>query len=90
MKIHAVFANRKHDPEEIELVTAWDEYSVDANPEGFADDVAKSLASWGDDLLRHVAVEIDVDYLPIYKALAQSLEVKGSLTIPSERTTEER
>jgi hypothetical protein len=60
MKIIATFANRKHDPEVVELVTAWDEYSVDENMSGWQEDKVKSLASWGDDLLNSVDVEIEL------------------------------
>lgn len=69
MKIFATFANRKHDPEDVELVDAWDEYSVDENPGGFSDSRTAALNSWGSDLFRWVTVEIDVEAADIYEAL---------------------
>lgn len=60
MKIIATFANRTYDPDVVELVTAWDEASVDENMSGWQEDKVSSLASWGDDLLNHVDVEIEL------------------------------
>lgn len=58
MIVHTVWGVRKDSPDEPELMTAWDEYSVDNNPEGFREDVQKHLDSWGDDLLEHRQIEI--------------------------------
>lgn len=67
--ITMTWAVRKHDPESPELVTAWDEYSIDANPEGWEEDKKKSLASWGDDLLRHADIVVYVPYEVIVNAV---------------------
>lgn len=81
MKIFATFANRKHDPELIELVDAWDEFCFDENPTGFEDSKAAALGSWGDDLLRWVTVEIDVEAAGIYDALMPvSIQARGHVT----------
>lgn len=80
MIIHAVFANRKYDPEVIELVTAWDEFSVDENPEGWEEEVNKGLASWGEYLLHHVHVDIKVSDDVIEKEF-RTLQVQGEVTI---------
>ena len=58
--IHTVWATRKHEPETPELVTAWDEFSVDDNPSGFREDVVDRLASWGSDLKDHREIDIRV------------------------------
>lgn len=79
MKIIATFANRAYDPEEVELVCAWDEFSVDNNHEGWEADRRDSLASWGNDLLRHVTVEIDVEMGDIYEALDPRIKVRGHI-----------
>ena len=49
-------------------MVAWDEYSIDANPEGFEEDCKKAKESWGDDLLQWRMVELktnggDIDKL---------------------------
>lgn len=81
MKIFATFANRKHDPESVELIDAWDELCFDENPTGFEDSKAAAIASWGDDLLRWVTVEIDVEAAEIHDALMPtSVQTQGRIT----------
>jgi len=75
MKIIATFANRVHDPEIVELVCAWDEYSVDANYEGWQEDRRHQLDSWDDDLLRSVDVEIEVNMSKIYEVLIPEIRI---------------
>jgi hypothetical protein len=79
MKIHTVWAVRKCNPGEPELVTAWDEFSVDANSEGFEEDVKKSLESWGDDLLAFRRIDIRVSYPGILQAF-DTTEITGVIT----------
>lgn len=78
MIVVATFANRKYDPEVIELVCAWDEYSVDSNPKGWEEDRAKSLASWGDELLRAVDVEINVPMSQVEAALNPAVRIDAT------------
>jgi hypothetical protein len=78
MQIYTVWATRVQDPDEPELVTAWDEYSVDNNPEGFDKDVEESLASWGDDLDQHRRIVITVPDKPILDAF-RSVMVEGTV-----------
>ncbi|MGZ6772568.1 MAG: hypothetical protein ACXVGA_08555 [Mycobacteriaceae bacterium] len=88
MKIHATFANRKYDPEVVELVHAWDEFCVDENPRGYNDSLRDDLASWGEDLLRWVTVEIDVEAAAIYEALdPRRPTVRGEVSHIGEVTT---
>lgn len=61
MQIYTVWATRKYASDEPELLTAWDEYSVDGNPEGFEEDVKKSIDSLGTDYLAHRVVVITID-----------------------------
>jgi hypothetical protein len=70
MRIFTVWAVRKYSPDEPELVTAWDEYSVDANPEGFTDEVNHALESWGTDLLEHRRITLEVPGRDIVSAFA--------------------
>lgn len=60
MQIEMLFASRKHDKDTPELVVAWDEYSVDNNPEGWFDAQREGLASWGDDLYRSTVIRVDI------------------------------
>ena len=80
MKIHATFANRKYAPEVVELIHAWDEFGVDENPSGYDETKRAEIASWGDDLLRWVTVEIDVEAADIYEALDPRPQVAGGIT----------
>lgn len=58
MRIWATFINRKHDPKAAELVTAWDEFSIEENPEGYDADVAASVKACQPDVLHSATVEI--------------------------------
>lgn len=58
MKIYATFINRRDQPKNAELVTAWDEESVEENPEGYASDVRSSIKACGSDVLNSATVEI--------------------------------
>lgn len=63
MIIHTLWGAR-HGESTPELMTAWDEYSVDNNREGFNDDCKRAIKSWGDDLQdhrRYVDVEVSED-----------------------------
>ena len=82
MKIHATFINRKYDPEEVEMVHAWDEYAVDENHEGFIASRQAELESLGDDLLNSVTVVIEVptdDIKVIRRILTDGHQVAGRL-----------
>lgn len=61
MKIIVTIANRTYDPEYLEVVTAWDQDSIDENYQGWKDDKAEQLRAWGSDLLHHVDVELEID-----------------------------
>lgn len=80
MKIHAVFANRTYDPNIIELVAAWDEFCVESNEDGWQREVEEGLASWGDELLHHVYVDIDLPMSEVY-ARFEALSVSGEVTV---------
>lgn len=80
MKIFATFANRKYDPDVVELIDAWDEFSADENYSGYEASRKAAIESWGGDLLRWVTVEIDVPAAEIYAALDPRPAVQGSVT----------
>ena len=62
MKLMCLFGLRKGYEEEMpELMVAWDEYCVDANPEGFHDDCEKAKKSWGTDLVAHRMIEVRIN-----------------------------
>lgn len=77
MRVHALFITRPHNPDLPELLTAWDEYSVDENWEGYQADIAAKLASVEGDVDRHAIVTIDVDEAAILNILRPSGTVKG-------------
>lgn len=79
MKIRATFVNFKGDDDTIELVHAWDEYSIDNNPVGYDETLAESLASYGEDIQDSVTVAIVVDYAAIHDALHREIEVPGEV-----------
>lgn len=58
MRITCLFGQRKSQPEAIELMTAWDEYCIDNNPEGFEEDCERAKKSWGDELLQWRLVDL--------------------------------
>lgn len=78
MEIYTVWGVRKVSPEEPELVTAWDEYSVDNNPEGYDEDVRRGLASWGDDLLTFRAIRISIPDSAVQAAFGSTM-IEGSV-----------
>ncbi len=62
-----------------ELMVAWDEHSVDANYQGFLDDIEKSKKSWGDELVesRLIAVDINEDELV---AMFEEKDLSGKIS----------
>jgi hypothetical protein len=62
MKIFCLFGQRKeeHGPRETELMVAWDEYCVEENEEGFAEEIARAKRSWGDDLAQWRMIEVEI------------------------------
>lgn len=52
MILHTLWGTRKGEADP-ELMVAWDEYSVDGNRQGFAEDCERAIKSWGDDLATH-------------------------------------
>ena len=79
MKILATFVNWKHDPEAIDLVCAWDEYSVDNNFDGYTKDRDQSIASYGTEIQGSVTVEIVIDANEVLSALNPSVVIPGKV-----------
>lgn len=69
------FANRRWDPEVIELIHAWDIDGVEENPSGYEDTKRAEIESLGEDLLRWVTVEVNVPDALIREALLGELPV---------------
>ena len=61
MLIKALFITRKSDSAAPELLEAWDEYSIDENPDGAREAFTEALARVGDDVDQFRYVELDVD-----------------------------
>lgn len=60
MKIQCLFILRNGESGP-ELLTAWDEYTVMENAEGWTEDCEKALAAVKTDIVRHAYVDIEVD-----------------------------
>lgn len=62
MRIHATFVTFKSGMpgDSPELLHAWDEYSIDSNPEGFDTTRTDALTSYGDDVDQVVDVVLEV------------------------------
>jgi hypothetical protein len=76
MRIHTVWATRTYSPDEPELLVAWDEFSIDAHPEGFEEEVTRALGSLGSDLGVHRRIVISVPDRDITTAFLPD-EVEG-------------
>lgn len=81
MKILATFVNFKHDDELIELVHAWDEYCADGNYDGYTKTRDEAVASYGDDILNHVTVTIDINETAVIHALNPSVTLAGEVSV---------
>lgn len=80
IEIRTLWGTRKgFGPEYAELMVAWDEYCIDANPEGFDADCEKAIASWGDDVEAARFITIRVDRDAIEGAFAETV-VAGRVT----------
>ena len=79
MIIHATFVNFTYDPEVVELVHAWDEYSLDNNPTGYEDSKREALATYEGTILNKVTVDIRVDENAIANALSPHLKLEGKV-----------
>lgn len=84
MRIRATFINRSYDPTHIELVHAWDEFSIDDNPEGYEADLAEDLATYQPDVLKVVTVDIAIPYSALDK-LFQIPVIQGGLVAVEEQ-----
>jgi len=60
MIVKSLWIRRKYDPSVPELLTAWDEYSIDENRDGFEADVEQSLNKVGSDLLDYRIIDLVV------------------------------
>lgn len=58
MIIETLWIKRKYGNTPPELVAAWDEFSIDENPQGWQDACTKALDSIGDDLAEHRYIQI--------------------------------
>ena len=61
MIVKTMWGKRKSEPENLpELMVAWDEYTIDLNPDGFAEDCERARVSWGSDLEEYRYVDISL------------------------------
>ena len=73
MKIECLFIVRdgNNGPSGPELLTAWDEYTISENYEGWQEAIAAALKSVEGDYLSHRIVSVDVPDEELEKALEQ-------------------
>lgn len=65
MEIQTLWIMRK-DADNPELLEAWDEFTIEDNPEGFHEACQRALASAGEDVeARYITVKLGVEF---YKA----------------------
>lgn len=80
LRIECLFANRKDSPDVVELLTAWDEYSIDENPEGWEKDKATRIDAVGSELLRWAVATITVDLDALTSMLNPETFITGSVS----------
>ncbi len=81
MKLHILFGQRKQSYEgeyAPEVLTCWDEYAVDENPEGYEADIAKMREKYGSEMsAMEVIIKIDGD--KIVRLLNKAPEIEGTV-----------
>lgn len=81
MQIEALFIIRASDPNSPpELLTAWDEYSVDENTVGWEEDRRKALDALQGDYLASAIVTIEVPEEKVRDILLPTGKVAGVLS----------
>lgn len=60
MIIHTLWIARRGESTP-ELAVAWDEYTLDSNPDGFGEDCQRAIKSYGSDLDEKRYLDIDVN-----------------------------
>jgi hypothetical protein len=78
MKIRCMFGMRI-DCTMPELMVAWDEHSIDDNPAGFDEDMEKAKKSWGEDLISHRQISINIDENEL-AAMFEEQSISGELS----------
>lgn len=82
MKLHILFGHRKESYEgefEPEPLLCWSESEVDENPEGFAEDVEKTLLERGKDFERTRMFTVRVNGEAIVRQMYEVPELEGEL-----------
>ena len=82
MKVHILFVLRKESyPEEHapEARIVWDEFSVDENPEGFEEAIAKDLKELGSDIQAHRVIPVRVGQDEVRRLLLTTPTVEGKI-----------
>lgn len=81
MIIYATFVLHKPATEEnFELVHAWDEYTIESNPEGYEETLNRELGVYGDDIVSRATVKIHVPHDAVMDALRpQEPTIKGMI-----------
>lgn len=70
MIVKSLWITRKSEPEYPELLEAWDEYSIDQNPEGFEEACDEAIKAVGTDVEAIRYIDMFVAHQDIDKAFA--------------------
>ncbi len=88
MKLHIIFGQRvcsyegEHAPE---VLDCWDEYSFEANPEGFDQAVRKAqnrTAGPSPEFSSVAVIDVTIDGDAVDRRLNQNLKLKGTIEAP--------
>lgn len=82
MNLHILFIQRKesyHEQYAPEALVVWDEYSMEANPEGFEEACEKALKDAGDEVMASTVVVVSVNQAAIRERLVGHLKLDGKI-----------
>lgn len=78
MYITCLFIERRKN-EGPELLLAWDEYSIEENPEGFREACTKTLSTLQGEFIRQQLIELDINDQKLEQALNNNPTIKASV-----------
>lgn len=82
--IHTLWGLRKgFGGDSPEMMTAWDEFSIEGNPEGWDDARAQAIESWGDELEAHRVVIVTIDHDQVAAAFEEP-KIAGSVRMDAQ------
>lgn len=81
IEIHTLWGIRKGLGDDYaEMMLAWDEYSIESNPNQWETEKAQAIASWEDELEAHRTIIITIDHEDVSAAF-RAPEVPGTISV---------